>query len=98
MAYGQRRSANTELKMGMTDGSYRKGNPDRGGQVEMATWYARDELGCDRYFNLDNIPAMMDLPDGRKFVDPQRVELTEEGKEHNNPSMMGVLMYGGGTL
>jgi hypothetical protein len=90
MAYARTRSANAELNQGMIDGSYKQIIKDRGGDVELATWYARDELAHNILFNICE-PDMYDLPDVQKFVSPYRVK--NAGAGHDNPSMAGVDMY-----
>lgn len=49
MAYAPERSRNGNLADGMTDGSYKKLNPDRGGFVESTTQDARAILNPTTY-------------------------------------------------
>jgi hypothetical protein len=51
MAYPRTRSMNADLGEGLTDGKYKKVNPNRGGQVEGTTYRARKDLH-DRYFGI----------------------------------------------
>lgn len=92
MAYAQPRSANRELEQGMIDGSYKQAVKDRGGQVENATWYHRDELSYI-YYGICEAP-MFDTPDAQKMVSPYRT-VTPNSQSHDNESMEHVLMYEG---
>lgn len=49
MSHAPERSRNGSLKNGMTDGSYKKLNPDRGGFVETTTQDARANLNPTTY-------------------------------------------------
>lgn len=71
MAYAQPRSANAELHEGMTDGVYRKVNPDRGGDVEPTTYDMRRDL-VDGWYGIHEQPVKM-LPDGRSCRTPYGV-------------------------
>lgn len=62
MAYAPERSRNGSLKNGMTDGTYKKINPDRGGFVERTTELARQALNADTYA-YQEYPAK-EQPDG----------------------------------
>lgn len=91
MAYAQPRSANRELEQGMVDGSYKQVIKDRGGVVEQATWYARDDLSCT-YYGIHEAPVM-DTPDAQKMVSPYHTA-TPCPETHDNHSLAGVMMYG----
>lgn len=91
MASARTRSANLELKQGMVDGSYKQVIKDRGGDVEQATWYQRDELSCT-YYGIHEAPVM-DTPDADKFVSPYHTA-TPCPEMHDNHSLSGVMMYG----
>ncbi len=62
MAYAQPRSANAELDEGMTDGKYKKGITDRGGEVENGTWRSRADL-IGGFYGIHEAPEKV-TPDG----------------------------------
>ena len=68
MAYPASRSCVNELNQGMTDGTYKQVNRDRGGVIEPTTLAARDELN-DVYYGIHEI-AVKDTPDGLKAATP----------------------------
>jgi hypothetical protein len=68
MAYAPSRSCNGELNQGMTDGTYKQINRDRGGVIDPATYAARDELD-DTWFGIHEV-MVKDLPDGLKAHTP----------------------------
>jgi len=42
--YAQPRSAREELHQGMVEGKYKQVSPNRGGEIDSATWRARSSL------------------------------------------------------
>jgi hypothetical protein len=49
MAVNETRSMNVDLEEGVTDGSLKKPEPNRGGDVEPTTRIAREDLHFDYY-------------------------------------------------
>jgi len=62
MAKAPARSANTDLAMGMTDGTFKQVVKDRGGQVDTATWESRKQLSVALY-GIVELPGKT-CPDG----------------------------------
>jgi hypothetical protein len=75
MSYAPARSCNKDLFAGMTDGSHKKGAPNRGGgycdtagSIEHTTCFFRAEMsGLWHGYNEEPIKV---LPDGRKVETP----------------------------
>jgi hypothetical protein len=61
MAYAPHRSAIDELNQGMIDGTYKQVAPNRGGQIEPATYAARKDLH-DVWYGIHEA-AVKELPD-----------------------------------
>lgn len=80
MAYPTARSCVTNMKMGATDGGWKKYAPHRGGIVEDTTApYRRHMSGVWHGFNESRT---MCLPDGREFVNPDFDSVTPEDVEN----------------
>ena len=71
MVYAQSRSMNAELNEGSTDGKYKKVINNRGGQVEHATQFVRDDLN-DIYFGIHET-SVKERGDGRSVGTPNYV-------------------------
>lgn len=61
MAYAPHRSAIDELNQGMTDGSYKQVNKDRGGSIDPSTAAARRNLHAV-WYGINEAPVK-ELPD-----------------------------------
>lgn len=70
MAYPPRRSCNDGLKEGMTDGSWKKFDMNRGGTVEPITAHLRTHMDGTWHGFCEDSHFM--LPDTRSFVNPYR--------------------------
>lgn len=68
MAYPTARSCNRELTQGMTDGTFKQVNRDRGGVVEDCTANTRRQLD-DTWYGVHEI-AVKELPDALKASTP----------------------------
>ena len=71
MVYAQSRSMNSELNEGATDGKYKKVINNRGGSVEHATQFDRDDLH-DLYFGIHESSVKV-RPDGKTVGTPNYV-------------------------
>jgi len=74
MAYAQSRSMNADLGEGMTDGKYKKVNPNRG-NAEPTTYQARKHL-IDRNFGIHEAPTKVHA-DGLEHATPGYVPTPE---------------------
>lgn len=74
MSYAPARSANQDLHAGMTDGTYKKAAPNRGGNVELTFTHARQQMsGVWHGFN---DVSMKVLGDGRVEHPPYHFDVT----------------------
>jgi hypothetical protein len=71
MAQARPRSANAELREGMTDGKYKKVITDRGGVVEATTYTDRQDL-ADVWHGIHEAPVKV-RPDGLPTQTPNFV-------------------------
>lgn len=71
MAYPRTRSCNAEFAEGSVDCTYKKAIQDRDGEVEMATWHARQALG--RRYGIVEAPVKT-LPDTAVIRTPYTVD------------------------
>lgn len=79
MAHAPSRSCNSELELGMVDGSYRQVVKDRGGVVDPATYAARRDLS-DTFHGIHEAPVM-ETPDGLKTISPYAVRTPRPNPE-----------------
>jgi hypothetical protein len=68
MAYPQTRSMNTDLHAGMTDGKYKKIEPNRGGFCEETSHDDRNDMS-DIWYGFHEADTV-ELPDGRRMAMP----------------------------
>jgi hypothetical protein len=68
MAYPKSRSASAELHQGMVDGTYKQVSPNRGGDIDPATYEARRDLS-DVWTGIHEA-VVKELPDARPAVTP----------------------------
>lgn len=80
MAYAPRRSANSELDAGATDGKYRKVIADRGGVVESCFMQDRADL-TDGWYGIHEAPSMT-RPDGQRCTNPYSVPTRPASPEY----------------
>lgn len=80
MAYAPSRSCRQDLHAGMTDGTYKKWAPNRGGAVEDTTAAVRRQMsGVWHGFN-DS--PMKVLPDGRQDHPPYYLDISPIDREN----------------
>jgi len=81
MAYPGHRSCNSDMRAGMTDGSYKKAAPNRGGVVESTTFEIRRQM-CGIWHGFNDTPMKV-LPDGRTDHPPYYADVASEDGRDN---------------
>lgn len=74
MAYPRLRSMNAELDAGATDGRWKKGVRDRGGEVDPLTMHMRDEL-VPSFYDIREKGPVKDVPTRGDRVVPYYTEV-----------------------